>query len=138
MANVNFNAVFSAFVNWYFNVNNANQINANFLRECGFDEMQFDENYIGAKGIKNANQFAKVIKSHYNETANFQILPDKMTEFAKVTFSDGVTWQRIAALFVIIAVLTLRRRKYLTAFYMRLQYSTNTPIITYFSPHLTI
>lgn len=92
MANVNFNAVFSAFVNWYFNVNNANQINANFLRECGFDEMQFGENYIGAKGIKNADQFAKVIKSHYNETANIEILPDKMTEFAKVTFSDGVTF----------------------------------------------
>lgn len=77
MANVNFNAVFSAFGNWYFNVNNANELTGEHLENGGFD---------------NPQEMAATIASHYNETANFEILPDKMTEFAKVTFSDGVTF----------------------------------------------
>ena len=42
MANVNFNVCFGTFVNWYFNVNNADEITGEMLRESGYDEDYFD------------------------------------------------------------------------------------------------
>ena len=94
MANIKLSVNYATFVNWYFNVENADAINADFLRECGFDESYFDFDTLGENGthICDANEFADVIRKHYDETAKIGFIPCKMGTYAVITFSDGVSY----------------------------------------------
>lgn len=92
MANVNFNVCFGTFVNWYFNVNNADEITGEMLRESGYDEDYFDFDFVGVSGIDNADAFAAFIVDNYNAVVNVEIVPDKMTEDAVITLKNGVSF----------------------------------------------
>lgn len=92
MANVSFNVCFGTFVNWYFNVNAADEITGEMLREIGYDEDYFDFDFVGVSGIDNADAFAAFIVDNYDAVVNVEIVPDKMTEDAVITLENGVSF----------------------------------------------
>lgn len=77
MANINFNVDFKTFINWYLNVSSVDEITPELLKDCGLFDM--------------SEKACKVIKANYNNVANVEIIPDKMTESAKITFKNGNT-----------------------------------------------
>ena len=85
MANIKISVKFSAFVNYYFNVENVKTFE--FLRNCGFDSSYMDT--IG-ENIKNEEDFLLFIIDNYDKTATIEFVPDKFNTFALVTI-DGNT-----------------------------------------------
>lgn len=92
MANIKFSVKFSAFVNYYFNVENLLEvINVEFLKSCGFDSDYdyYDFSDLG-ENIKNEEDFLRFILDNYDKTAEIEFVPDKFNTFARVTI-DGNT-----------------------------------------------
>ena len=88
MANIKIRVKFSAFVNYYFSVENVKTLNADFLKDCGFS-YYMDIDAIG-ENIKNAEDFLRFIIDNYDKTAAIEFVPDKFNTFAEITI-DGNT-----------------------------------------------
>lgn len=80
MANIKISVKFSAFVNYYFNVDNVKTLNVELLKDCGFD----------SENIKNEEDLLRFILDNYDKTAEIEFAPDKFNTFARVTI-DGNT-----------------------------------------------
>lgn len=91
MANIKISVKFSAFVNYYFNVENLEVINVEFLKSFGFDSDYdyYDFSDLG-ENIKNEEDFLRFILDNYDKTAEIEFVPDKFNTFARVTI-DGNT-----------------------------------------------
>lgn len=89
MANIKISVKFSAFVNYYFNIENVNTLNVEFLKDCGFDSSYMDINTIG-ENIKTETDLLAFLVDNYDETAAIEFVPDKFNTFAEITI-DGNT-----------------------------------------------
>lgn len=90
MANIKISVKFSAFVNYYFNVEKVEILNVAILEYGGFDSDYFDFSDLG-DNIKNAEDFLRFIRDNYDKTAAIEFVPDKFNTFARVTI-DGYTF----------------------------------------------
>lgn len=89
MANIKISVKFSAFVNYYFNVENVETLNVEFLKDCGFDSSYMDIDTIG-ENIKTETDLLAFFVDNYDKTAAIEFVPDKFNTFARVTI-DGNT-----------------------------------------------
>lgn len=91
MAKIKFIVKFSAFVNYYFNVDNVKTLNVEFLKSFGFDSDYdyYDFSDLG-ENIKNEEDFLRFILDNYDKTAEIEFVHDKFNTFARVTI-DGNT-----------------------------------------------
>ena len=89
MANIIISVKFSAFVNYYFNVEKVDTLNVEFLKDCGFDSSYMDIDTIG-ENIKTETDLLAFFVDNYDKTAEIEFLPDKFTTFARFTI-DGNT-----------------------------------------------
>lgn len=89
MANIKISVKFSAFVNYYFNVENVETLNVEYLKSGGFDSEYYDFSDLG-ENIKNEEDFLRFIRDNYDKTAAIEFVPDKFNTFARVTI-DGNT-----------------------------------------------
>lgn len=88
MANIKISVKFSAFVKYYFNVENIEKLNVEFLKDCGFDS-DFDFSDLG-ENIKNEEDFLRFLRENGDKTATIEFVPDEFNTLAHVTI-DGNT-----------------------------------------------
>lgn len=89
MVNIKISVKFSAFVNYYFNVENVETLNVEFLKDCGFDSSYMDIDTIG-ENIKTETDLLAFFVDNYDKTAAIEFVPDKFNTFAEITI-DGYT-----------------------------------------------
>lgn len=89
MENIKISVKFSAFVNYYFNVENVDSLNVEYLNSGGIDSEYFDFSDLG-ENIKNEEDFLCFIRDNYDKTAAIEFVPDKFNTFAEITI-DGYT-----------------------------------------------
>ena len=89
MPNIKISVKFSAFVNYYFNVENLKTFNVEFLKDYGFDSSYMDINTIG-ENIKTETDLLAFFVENYDKTAEIEFVPDKFNTFAEITI-DGNT-----------------------------------------------
>lgn len=87
MANIKISVKFSAFVNYYFNVENFDVMNVEFLKSCGFDS-EYDDFSDFGENIKNEEDLLCFICDNYDKMALIEFVPDKFNVFAEITI-DG-------------------------------------------------
>lgn len=89
MANIKISVKFSAFVNYYFNIENVETLNVEFLEECGFDSSYMDMDKIG-DNITDEMDLLYFFVDNYDKMASIEFVPGKFNMFARITI-DGKT-----------------------------------------------
>ena len=89
MANIKISVKFSAFVNYYFDIENVESLNVEFLKDCGFDSSYMGIDTIG-ENIKTETDLLAFFVDNYDKMAAIEFVPDEFNTFAEITI-DGHT-----------------------------------------------